>query len=260
MKEGQNGDGEGGAFGRIRSGTEFIEEHQTGIIRLIQNGNNVGHVGGKGTEALLNALLIADIGKYFFKNSQLRTVGGGNMKPALSHDGKQADGLQRYGFSAGIGAGDHQKVKIFSQLQGDGNDLFRIKKRVASMVDPQESAGVKLRLRTMIIAGKLRFREYKVQVGQQLQIRFQIKGLGSGLAAQGCENGLDLFLFLDFQLPKLIVQADHSHRLNKISRTGSRLVMNHAGDLALVLGFYRETVASVSGGDDCVLKPASTAV
>ena len=43
---------------------------------------------GEGTEALLNALLIADIGIYFFVNPQMGVVKGRNVKACLSHEGK----------------------------------------------------------------------------------------------------------------------------------------------------------------------------
>ena len=41
--------------------------------------------------ALFNALLISDIRVDLVKNGQFRTVGGGNVKTGLSHQGKKPD-------------------------------------------------------------------------------------------------------------------------------------------------------------------------
>ena len=42
----------------------------------------------EGTEALLDTLLISDIGIYIFKNCQFRTVQRRDMKSFLTHQGK----------------------------------------------------------------------------------------------------------------------------------------------------------------------------
>ena len=89
----QNCNCKGGTFGRVGSGTQFVEQAQGIRIGFLQDGNNAGHMGGEGTEALLNALLIANICKYFRKNRKLATVQCRNMKAGLSHEGKQSDGF-----------------------------------------------------------------------------------------------------------------------------------------------------------------------
>ena len=91
VQEGQNGNGQGGAFGWICTGTELVKETKRAAVCLSQNMDNICHVGREGTEALFNALLITNVCKYFFKNRQLRAVKGWNMKTCLSHKGKKAD-------------------------------------------------------------------------------------------------------------------------------------------------------------------------
>ena len=46
-------------------------------------------MGGKGTEALLDALFVADIRKNFRKQGKLGTVKDRNVKPGLPHQGKK---------------------------------------------------------------------------------------------------------------------------------------------------------------------------
>ena len=58
----QDGYGQSGSFGGIGAGAQLIEEHQAIGIGLGQNADDIGHMGGEGAEALLDALLVANIG------------------------------------------------------------------------------------------------------------------------------------------------------------------------------------------------------
>ena len=103
-------------------------------------------MGGEGTETLLNALLVSDIGKDFRKDRKLTSIQSRNMKSGLSHEGKKTDGFQTYGFTTGIRTGDDQKVKILTEMNIDGNDLFRRKQRMASLADVNIMIRIKNRL------------------------------------------------------------------------------------------------------------------
>ncbi|MNI35071.1 hypothetical protein D3C73_890820 [compost metagenome] len=59
------------AFRRISTGTHFIEQNKTFGSHPLQNGNSISHMTGEGTEALLNALFISDIGINRVKYAQL---------------------------------------------------------------------------------------------------------------------------------------------------------------------------------------------
>ena len=89
----QNCNCKGGTFGRIGSCTQFIEQAQGIGIGFLEDGNNAGHMGGEGTETLLDALLVTDIGKDFRKDRKLTSIQSRNMKSGLSHEGKQSDGF-----------------------------------------------------------------------------------------------------------------------------------------------------------------------
>ena len=47
--------------------------------------SNIGHVGGEGTQALLNALLVPDVREHILKHGQLGAVEGGDVKLSLIH-------------------------------------------------------------------------------------------------------------------------------------------------------------------------------
>ena len=143
----QNGNRKGSAFGRIGSGTQFVEQAQGIRIGFLQDGNNAGHMGGEGTEALLNALLVANICEYFRKNRKLAAVKCRNMKTGLSHESKQSNGFQADGFTTGIGACDDQKIKILSEMDVNRDYLFRRKERMTSLPDLDIVIRIKNRLR-----------------------------------------------------------------------------------------------------------------
>ena len=90
VEEGQNSHCQSGSLRRICSGSQLVKQAQGAGICLPQNGHNVRHVGREGTETLLNALLVSNVGKYIVKDSQLRAVKGRNVEARLSHESKQA--------------------------------------------------------------------------------------------------------------------------------------------------------------------------
>ena len=64
----QDGDGQGRAFGGVRSGAQLVEQHQAVTVSFFNEGHHIGHVGGEGTQRLLDALLVADVRVYFGEN------------------------------------------------------------------------------------------------------------------------------------------------------------------------------------------------
>ena len=69
------------AFRRVGAGSQFVEEDQGIPVCLFQKTDYISHVGGKGTERLLNALLISDVSINLFKHAETGVVKSGNMKP-----------------------------------------------------------------------------------------------------------------------------------------------------------------------------------
>lgn len=67
----------------------------------------------------------------------------------------------------------------------------------------------------------------------------------SNLCAEGSKYFFDFFLFLDFQFPHLVIQIYDSGRLDEQSASCGGLIVDHAGYLAAVLCFNRNTVTAV---------------
>ena len=116
QQPGQNALGQRGAFGGIRSGAQFIKQHQVTGCHLMHDLHNIRHMTGEGGEALLDALLIADIREYLLKHRQFRSRIRRHLQARLGHQGKQAYRLQGYGFTAGIRAGNDQGIEPFFVL------------------------------------------------------------------------------------------------------------------------------------------------
>ena len=260
MKEGQDGYGKSGALGRICSGRKLVKEAQGTGVRLTENLDNISHVGGKGAQALFNALFVPYISKNLVKYCQLGTLPGRNMKSCLSHQGKQSHCLKRNRFSSGIGAGYDQLVEVTSQPDIDGNDPVRSQQGMPPVLDMDTSFGIKYRRAAAVMSGKRRFGKNKVKLCQKLQIQQKLFCFGSGLGAESGQNRFNFLLLAYFQLAYFVIQADNSHRLNKEGGAGRGLVVYHALNLIFVLCSDRKTVASIPHGDHSVLKVGTAGI
>ena len=74
VQVGKDGNRQCGTLGGIGTGSQLIKENQRLFIGLFPERNDICHMGGEGTQALFNALLIADIGKHFGKKCQFGMV------------------------------------------------------------------------------------------------------------------------------------------------------------------------------------------
>src|SRR5204862_2984654 len=76
-------------------------------------------------EALLNGLVIADVGQNLLEDGQL-CFRAWDWQTRLRHQDQQADRLQRYRFAAGVGTADQQRAALRIQLQGDRLNGFAL--------------------------------------------------------------------------------------------------------------------------------------
>ena len=80
MEGGENGNCQSRALCGVCAGAQLIKEHQGIFIRFFNKMHHIGHVGGEGTEALLNALFIPDIRVNFLENAETGIIKGRYMK------------------------------------------------------------------------------------------------------------------------------------------------------------------------------------
>ena len=205
-------------------------------------------------QALLNALFVPNVSKHFREDGELGSVQSGNVESGLAHEGEKSHCFQGHCLAPGVGAGDHQKVKIFPQVNVYGHHFLPVQKGMASFPDMDVQVAVEDGLGGVHLQGQLCLGEDKVQKGHELLVVRQFLRVLPGLGAEGCKDFLDLFFFFQLQLSQLVVQVDDGGRFDEESGSSGGLVVDHAVYLSLVLCFDRDAVAVVAHGDYGVLK------
>ena len=146
------------------------------FIHVPEEGDDVGHMRRKGTQALLNTLLVPDVGEHIVEHRQLAAVQGGDMKPGLSHQGEKAHRLKGHRFSAGIGTGDDQKIEGVSQRDGNGDHLLLVQEGMTALPDVDAPFCVEYGSGGVHFQGQGPFGENEIQLCQQGVIRMD--GIG----------------------------------------------------------------------------------
>ena len=245
---------QGRALSGIRSGTQFIKQHQVPGRHLMHNLHNVGHMTGEGRQALLNALLVSNVREYLLKHSQFRSRIRRYLQAGLRHQGKQTHRFQRYGLTAGIRAGNNQGGKLFPEPNGGRHHLFRINQRMPSADDLQVSFIIHLRTHAEKPAAQQPLGKDKVQLCQ-LFLRFRhCRGIGRHFSGQCRQDPGNLLLFLQFPLFQFIPHFHSGHGLDKQRRAGRTLIVNQSGYAGTEFRPYRQHIPVVSHGNDRILQ------
>ena len=88
-----DGDGQRRALHRVGAGTQLVDEYQAVRIRLLDDRDDVGHVRREGGQALLNALLVADIHQHLFVDRDGTSLRHRQHQSTHRHQGHQAQRL-----------------------------------------------------------------------------------------------------------------------------------------------------------------------
>ena len=88
-----DGDGKRRALDRVGARAQLIEENEAVGIRLVQDLHDILHVRRESRQALLNALLITDVGQDGGENAHGAAVVTGDMQPALRHQAHETERL-----------------------------------------------------------------------------------------------------------------------------------------------------------------------
>ena len=173
VQAGQNGNGQSGALLRIGAGAQLIEKDQGFFIRHLPEGDNIGHMAGKCTQALLDALLIPDIREYLGEQRQFRVFRRGNVKACLSHQREETDGLQADRFAACVGAGDYEQVEVPSDPDIDRHYFFAVDQGVSCPVKIHDPFFIKIGSSGVHFLCQGSAREYEIQLRHKLNVRNQ---------------------------------------------------------------------------------------
>ena len=150
-----NGLGQSGSFHRISTRTQLVDEDQGIIVCLLQNAHNIHHMGGECGQRLCDGLLVTNISQHPVKDPDGTVGTGRNVHTTLSHQGEQTDGFQGNRLAAGVGAGDHQGVKLLTQAQVVGHRFLWVQQGVARAMEVEELIG-QSRLTAVHLHGQVR--------------------------------------------------------------------------------------------------------
>ncbi len=96
----------------------------------LQNAGDLLHMAGEGGQALFDALLIADVHEEFVEHGRPRCAHRRDEEAALCHRAQQTGRFQGDGLTAGVGAGDDERIILFAQRNVHRHTLFWVDERV----------------------------------------------------------------------------------------------------------------------------------
>ena len=204
----------------------------------------------EGGKALLNALLIADVGKDMAEYGQAAAVGGGDMQAALIH----RDGFERHRFAAGIRPCDDERIKAVSKLKAYGNGLALIKQRVPGAAQNNAMPSISTGLLAVQLIRKPRLGKDKVKADKHVKVAFYIIPVFGTVRRKLRKDAVYFKLLLRGKLTQLVIGLHGRHRLHENSHAGGGHVMHESLHGPLALGLYRHDVPVGAHGDYRLLK------
>ena len=145
----QNGHSQGGTLLRIRTCSQLIQQQQILRLHLIQNLHQMCHMGRKGTEALLNALLVSDISIDIAIHRNLRAGLRRQKQAGLSHEHQKPQCFHGNGLTAGIWACYQQHGVFVSQGNIYRHHLVRCQQGMTGREKPGYAIFIDYRLRCL---------------------------------------------------------------------------------------------------------------
>ncbi len=91
---------------------------------------DIGDVGGKSGEILLDGLRVADVGENRVTDGKIGALGG-DGDSGLGHEHEQAHGFEANGFAAGVGSADDELAVSGIHLQGERDDGLAARAQIA---------------------------------------------------------------------------------------------------------------------------------
>ena len=156
---------------RVGTGTQFVKQHEVALPAAVHDGHDGLHVRGERGQALLDALLVTDIGVNMLKQADFRLLVRRDMQAAGSHERQQTEGFERNRLAAGVRAGDDERVVIIADGDVDRHGLVLIEQRMARAKQLAAAAVLNKHRRTGIhVERQLGTRKDEVQRGQRIVV------------------------------------------------------------------------------------------
>jgi hypothetical protein len=137
IEEGQR---QGSSFTGVGAGADLVEVDQGIAIRRGEDLAQAHQMPGEGRQALLQTLLIADIGKEAGKEMNPTRRRTGDRHPRLHHGQEESRRLQSHGLAAGSGAADDQGIALFAEKEVDRHHCH-VARRAGRIDEKKRMAG-----------------------------------------------------------------------------------------------------------------------
>ena len=217
-------------------------------------------------QIVLDALLVADVGKNFFKNAEFAGFVDRNEQSALDHQLQQSHRFHRDRLAPGVGARQYEYPILpeQGQVEGDGfaTDLaiFNVEQGVKTHLDAEVWPVHEFGHDAAHFSGESRFGLNEIEPYEEFLIPTQRIDVGTQDSAQVFEDAVDLALLLILQIENIVVDVDDLLRLDESRAPGARFVVNDAPDLALVFRRYGKDAPPVPKTFYVIGQPAPVAV
>ena len=208
----------------------------------------------EGRQALLNALLVADIHQHAAEHAQLAVVGAGYEQAAHRHQREKSQRFEGDGLAARVGSRDDEGVELAAQTDIDGHDSVLGYQRMTRLTDVDDAPVVEHGTRRAHFIRQIRLGEYQAQLREVLIAADDAVRELARVGGKLKEDALDLLLLFPLEDADIIVRLHDAHRLDKDRLTARRAVVHQSGDVVAALGLDGHDVPAVALGDDGVLK------
>ena len=172
---------------------------------------------GEGAQALLDALLVADVGEDVLIDRQLGAILGGNVHARLRHQAEQPHRLERDRLAASVRTGNDDHPRLAVEPEVERNDLAG-QQRVARLAQSQRPVVGDPWNACAGQAGIARLGQMQVNLRKQLDGQRQIRRVGGDQLGKLAQDALDLMALLGLQLTDAVVHLDDDQRLDEERR------------------------------------------
>ena len=248
--------GERRALGRVRAGTELVEQDQGARAGRLDDRGDPPQVPGEGRQRLGDRLLVADVGEHVAPDRQAAALGGRDVQPGLVHQAEQAERPQRDRLAAGVRAGHDEGRVAVAEADVDGHDPPG-QPGVAGRQEHDLGPVRGLRADGVHLAGEGRLGGPQVEPGQRIEGLAQGRGVRRDEGRQLVEDARDLLGLGDLRLAPGVAELDGDERLDEQRLAAARGVVDDALDPGPGLGLDRDDVAAVAQRDDRLLEGAA---
>ena len=249
-----DGDGQSRAFGRVGAGAQLVQQHKGAGGGQFQNAGDLGHVAREGGQALLDALLVADVHQILLKDADLAALVRRDQKAALGHGAEQTGRLEGDGLAAGVGAGNDEGIVVAAQGDVHRHAPGRVDQGVAGPHQREGAVVADRGLEGLHLQGHPGLGQQDVDLQHGLVAELELRLDGGHLAGEGGQDPLDLLRLLGAVLQNAGVGLDDGLRLDEDGGAGGGDVVDDAADLAAVFALDRHDVPPVADGDDRLLQ------